>query len=130
MPLGLLETNNDGLMYQSGTSMSAPMVSGAVAMLLETNPKLTPGMVRMLLQYSAQPIAGANTFEQGAGQLNIDGAVRLARSLRSDVDFNSMAKGASMVPGNWSMPNASTSIDGHSFPWAQLVQSNYSTIKL
>src|SRR5690606_5888880 len=125
LPLGLLETNADGVMYQSGTSMSAPIVSGAVAMLLEENPKLTPQMIRMLLQYSAQPIAGANSFEQGAGQLNIEGAVRLAKSLR-DVDYNSLSKGASMVPGGWSMPQTSTTISGHTFPWAQLVQTNYS----
>ena len=29
-------------------------------MLIEANPRLTPGMVKMLLQYSAQPIAGAD----------------------------------------------------------------------
>ncbi|MFH4180605.1 S8 family serine peptidase, partial [Acinetobacter baumannii] len=80
------ETENDAMMYQSGTSMSAPIVSGAAALLLEANPRLTPGMVRMLLQYSAQPIPGANPFEQGAGELNIEGAIRLALTLRKDVN--------------------------------------------
>src|SRR5207244_6384687 len=74
-------TGNDSMMYLSGTSMSAPLVSGAAAMLLEINPNLTPGMIRMLLQYTANPISGADTFEQGAGELNIDGAMRLARTL-------------------------------------------------
>ena len=37
-------------------------------------------MVKMLLMYTAQPLAGFNTLEQGAGQLNVAGAVTLAGS--------------------------------------------------
>src|ERR1044071_6622487 len=37
------------LMYLSGTSVSAPLVSGAVALMLQANPKLTPNMVKMIL---------------------------------------------------------------------------------
>src|SRR6185295_16757980 len=72
-------TTNMKLMYLSGTSMSTPMVAGAAALLLETNSSLTPNMVKVLLMYTAQPLAGANTLEQGAGQLNVAGAVTLAR---------------------------------------------------
>src|SRR6185369_8972185 len=72
-------TSNMKLMYLSGTSMSAPMVSGAAALLLEANSSLTPNLVKMLLMYTAQPLAGFNTLEQGAGQLNVAGAVSLAR---------------------------------------------------
>lgn len=60
-----LETNNYStanmkLMYMSGTSVSAPMVAGAAALLLEINPNLTPNMVKMILMYTAQPLAGFN----------------------------------------------------------------------
>ena len=68
---------NDAVMQMSGTSMSTPVVTGAAALLLQVNPNLTPGMIKMILQYTADPIAGANTFEQGAGELNLEGAVRL-----------------------------------------------------
>ena len=63
--LGLLTSNADAEMAMSGTSMSAPVVSGAAALLLQVNPNLTPGMIKTMLEYTAQPIAGADNFEQG-----------------------------------------------------------------
>src|SRR5262249_62131426 len=68
----------DQLMYLSGTSMSAPIVAGAAAMMIEANPNLTPSLVKAILMYTAQPIPGVNTLEQGAGRLNVEGAVRVA----------------------------------------------------
>ena len=58
-------------MYLSGTSMATPVVSGAAAMLLQANPSLTPNLVKAILMYTAQPLAGFNTLEQGTGQLNV-----------------------------------------------------------
>jgi subtilisin family serine protease len=46
--------------------MAAPIVSGAAALLLQENPNLTPGMVKAILEYSAQPIANTDMFRQGA----------------------------------------------------------------
>ncbi|HEX7295147.1 MAG TPA: S8 family peptidase, partial [Pyrinomonadaceae bacterium] len=85
-----LETNkystaNMKLMYLSGTSMSTPVVAGAAALLLESNSKLTPNLVKMILTYTAQPLAGANTLEQGTGQLNIAGGVALAKLVKGDL---------------------------------------------
>ncbi|HEX8335994.1 MAG TPA: S8 family peptidase, partial [Pyrinomonadaceae bacterium] len=74
------------MMRQSGTSMATPLVSGAAALLLQANPSLTPNMVKMMLMYTAQPLAGFNMFEQGAGQLNIEGAIRLAKVVRTDLN--------------------------------------------
>jgi subtilisin family serine protease len=122
------ETADDAMMYQSGTSMATPVVSGAAALLLEVNPNLTPGMVKMLLEYSAQPIAGADMLEQGAGQLNIEGAVRLAKSLKKNFDFNAQANGAASVGLGWSMPTTNTSIGGYSFQWAQLILTDHAFV--
>ena len=85
-----LETNNYSatnmkLMYMSGSSVSAPMVAGAAALLLEANPNLTPNMVKMILMYTAQPLNGFNTFEQGAGQLNVAGSVAVAKLVRNEL---------------------------------------------
>jgi subtilisin family serine protease len=85
-PLLSVVTGTDkGEMKMSGTSAAAPMVAGAAAVLLEANPNLTPNMVKMILMYTAQPLAKFNMFEQGAGELNIEGAIRLGRLVRTDL---------------------------------------------
>jgi serine protease AprX len=63
----------------SGTSMSAPVVAGTVALMLQANPSLTPNLVKAILQYTAQPYSGYSALRQGAGFLNSLGAIRLAR---------------------------------------------------
>jgi serine protease AprX len=59
----------------SGTSQSAAVVSGAVALLLQARPKLSPDEVKHLLTSSAQPIR-AKAIEAGAGMLDVDRASR------------------------------------------------------
>jgi len=63
----------------SGTSMAAPVVTGSVALMLQANPKLTPNLIKALLQYTAQEYPGYNSLREGAGFVNTLGAVRLAK---------------------------------------------------
>ena len=108
-------TTNMKLMYLSGTSMSAPMVAGAAALLLEANSSLTPNMVKMLLMYTAQPLAGSNTLEQGAGQLNVAGAVTVARIVRTDLlGLLKPTFGSTLL--TQSAPAPQTTISGLTFP--------------
>jgi subtilisin family serine protease len=73
-----------GYATMSGTSMSSPHVAGAVALLLQANPRLKAEDVRDVLQNSAEPkdwwaIPGVgyidNVHRQGAGILQIDDAI-------------------------------------------------------
>ena len=63
----------------SGTSMAAPVVSGVVARMLQANPGLTPNAVKAVLQYTATVTPNVDALSQGAGFLNGDAAVALAR---------------------------------------------------
>ena len=65
----------------SGTSMSAPVVAGTVAMMLQANPSLTPNEVKAILEYTAEFYPGYDRLTEGAGFLNAKGAVELARYL-------------------------------------------------
>jgi serine protease AprX len=113
-------------MRLSGTSMATPVVSAGAAMLLQMNPKLTPNMVKMLLMYTAQPLAGFNTLEQGAGQVNIAGAVDLTKLMRTDLT-SSTSLGTSLLTG--AAPTPQTTIDTFTFTWAQGIISNYTYVK-
>ncbi|MDR3188878.1 MAG: S8 family peptidase [Prevotellaceae bacterium] len=60
--------------FMSGTSMAAPMVTGAVALLLQQSPTLTPDSVRCMLQQNATKDEFITKLDQntrGAGKLNI-----------------------------------------------------------
>ena len=66
--------------HVDGTSMSAPIVSGIVAQMLEANPSLTPTQVKEILMSTADPLNDAPAERQGAGTVNAGRAV--AASLR------------------------------------------------
>ncbi|MCL0103631.1 S8 family serine peptidase, partial [Dehalococcoidia bacterium] len=60
----------------SGTSMSAPHVAGAVALLLQAFPVLTPAEIEMALKNTADDITDFGGIEfciwdQGAGRMNV-----------------------------------------------------------
>lgn len=63
----------------SGTSMAAPLVTGASALLLQRDPSLTASDVRMLLQAGSRAAGGSVAEEQqaGAGVLDVLGSLRV-----------------------------------------------------
>jgi serine protease AprX len=121
----------------SGTSMSAPVVSGTVALMLQANPDLTPNQVKAILQYTARQYAGYDRLTQGGGFLNAQGAVELAHFLAapSEVPYPStdgwstqLIWGHRLVEGGqfsdtataWPADvvwGASTTPDGHRITW-------------
>ncbi len=60
----------------SGTSCSAPVATGAVALLLQKDPSLSPADVKLRLMDSADPVAKASQYQQGAGALDVAGALQ------------------------------------------------------
>ena len=63
----------------SGTSQAAAVVSGAAALLLQQRPSLTPDQVKRLLMDTATPIAGADPYAGGRGQIDIAAAAKRTR---------------------------------------------------
>ena len=68
----------------SGTSMAAPHVAGAAAVLLQANPSLTPDQLRSALQATATPVAAADGsalpfWQVGYGYVDLNAAATLVR---------------------------------------------------
>jgi subtilisin family serine protease len=70
-------TEDDQHAVTSGTSMSSPLVAGAVALLFQSHPELTQGQVRALLQAGARQPTGTVLAEQqvGPGALDLNGTL-------------------------------------------------------
>ncbi|PIQ61985.1 MAG: hypothetical protein COV99_07600 [Bacteroidetes bacterium CG12_big_fil_rev_8_21_14_0_65_60_17] len=66
-----------GFQVLSGTSMATPHVAGAAALVMEARPDLSESDIRHLLAATSAS-TGNNVFEQGAGLLRVDHAIRAA----------------------------------------------------
>jgi len=107
--------------------MATPVATGAAALVLQANPKLTPNMVKAILMYTAQPLARFNMLEQGAGEVNLEGAARVAKLVRTDLSRN-MKVGSSLLTTS-NLPSPVTTIGGQTFQWSQgiVMNQNYVT---
>jgi len=65
----------DALLKGSGTSQAAAVVSGAVALMLERRPDLSPDQVKAIIKSNADPLSGPGPDAQGAGRLNLTRAL-------------------------------------------------------
>jgi hypothetical protein len=91
--------------------MSAPVVSGTIALMLQVNPALTPNAIKAILQYTAQARPGDPILAQGAGLLNARGAIRLA---------------ASFADRRHSVGEMTDAVAGESIAWARhIIWGNY-----
>jgi subtilisin family serine protease len=79
--VSILTTNmGGGYVNVSGTSFSAPLVSGAVALMVSINPQLTPMQIVQTVSSTSTPIG--SQLEYGYGMVNVGAAVKAARQLR------------------------------------------------
>lgn len=70
------ETHPEGLLDAryfrgSGTSESAALASGAIALILQKYPNLTPDQVKRFIVDNAQKVPGADTQAQGGGEIDL-----------------------------------------------------------
>jgi serine protease AprX len=80
-PEGLVSGDSTGRLFRgSGTSQAAAVTSGAVALLLQAYPALTPDQVKAALISGAVKMSGSD-LQRGAGQIDISGAAKAAGKL-------------------------------------------------
>ena len=88
---GTLSTsfNCSGYTFMSGTSMATPHVAGAIALMLEANPNLSPMEIRDILEATAIDLGDAgydNVY--GAGRIDVVAAVEAAMAQTDPADLD------------------------------------------
>ncbi|SOD63406.1 Serine protease, subtilisin family [Streptomyces zhaozhouensis] len=76
---GGAEPAGEGYMRLSGTSMAAPHVAGAAALLAQRHPDWSGERLKAALVASAAPVEGQTAFQQGAGR--VDAAAAIGQSV-------------------------------------------------
>ncbi len=110
---------DDSYFRMSGTSMAAPVVSGAVALLLQDEPNLTPNQVKYRLMASARKDwGGYDPARAGAGYLDIFAAVNGTTTQSANqgvIPHQLLAKMALMAV--WANNNGGTAINWGTVNW-------------
>jgi len=82
---------NNSYKHNSGTSFSAPIVGGVVALMKEANPDLTPAQIEDILHKTADKIGrdsgcfydeSGKSYECGYGKINAAKAIKMAEEMR------------------------------------------------
>src|SRR5437667_12119543 len=115
----------------SGTSVAAPVVAGAIALMLERNPSLSPEQVKQHLRATATPVPGASSSDEGAGMLNAVAAVgdvdpaqdysllRVTDAFASDMFAYLVGQ-----PFVWRDPTYNGGLDSSGVPWGSVTWEN------
>src|ERR1041384_6929790 len=111
-------------MRMSGTSVSTPIAAGTAALMLQLNPKMTPNMVKAFMEYTAQRLNGFGVLEQGAGQLNIEGAIKLTLMVRQDLSSPAQV-GMPLLTGS---VTPSSAFAGNNFAWSAMILRKFNTM--
>ena len=98
----------------SGTSMASPVVAGAAALLLQTNHGLSANALKIALQFTARIVPETDVLTQGAGAINIAGALTLADAINPNVPHGA----------NWirqRLTAANTDASGNQILWGRRI---------
>ena len=82
----VVDTTAGKRLQLSGTSMSAAVVSGAVALILEVTSSAHPEAIRHLLQQTASQVADTTPLQAGTGSLNVRSCIGIVAGQGTDVE--------------------------------------------
>ena len=82
---------------------------------------------KAILTYTAQP--SQLHISSRRGQLTLEGAMRLAKVMRTDVSTAALPLGAPLLCNNCTLPTSQTTISGKTFQWSQglILDHTYAT---
>jgi serine protease AprX len=106
----------------SGTSTSAPVVAGAVALMLEDDPSLSPDDIKLRLMASADVVAEADVHQQGAGTLDVVEALTLELQADGPTLSADLGDGTTILPPD-------VYISWMKYAWAKYAWTKYAWAK-
>ncbi len=103
----------------SGTSAAAPVVAGAAALMIQQDPTLTPGEVKLRLMDSAQPIATSDKYAAGAGELDVAAALKDGATTTGYDTSAKLGNGTTILP-------IDVQLQWQRYSWSRYSWSRYS----
>lgn len=98
-----------GYMWMSGTSLSAPVVSGAAALVLALHPEWTPDEVKGALMVSASALPGISDWAGGVGEVDAARAVALTDPPNPNEGLDAFVSSGSFDASSWEQAVQSSS---------------------
>jgi serine protease AprX len=94
-------TSSAGYMWMSGTSFSAPIVSGAAAAILARRPTFSPDQVKGALMLAAQRVGNDSSVEAGVGEVSIPGALNVSDPPNPNLNLYAFVSGDEFNAEAW-----------------------------